>query len=69
MSHAGVEPNFQMETTMKCDLCNQKETYGNLLCQSCAEMVSPPFCLAPAGPGTELARTMAAELAPYLDAE
>jgi len=53
---------------MRCDLCDREETNGNLLCQSCAEMI-PPFGLAPPVPGTELAQALAAELAPYLAAD
>jgi hypothetical protein len=58
-----------MENTVKCYLCNQEETNGNVLCQACAELIDPLFNLVPAGYGTELARALAAELAPYLDEE
>lgn len=54
-----------MENAMRCDLCDREVTNGNLLCQSCADMI-PPFGLAPPVLGTELALALAAELAPYL---
>jgi hypothetical protein len=50
---------------MRCDLCDREETNGNLLCQTCADVI-PAFALAPPLPGTELARALTAELAPYL---
>lgn len=53
---------------MKCELCNREETNGNLLCESCADMI-PPFVLAQPALGTELAQALAAELAPYLVVE
>jgi hypothetical protein len=49
---------------MKCDRCNQ-ETNGNVLCPACSELI-PHFNPAAATYGTELARALAAELAPYL---
>jgi hypothetical protein len=53
---------------MKCELCNREVTSGDLLCQSCADMI-PPFALAPPVPGTALALALATEMAPYLTAE
>jgi hypothetical protein len=55
----------RMEDAMRCDLCDREETNGNLLCQTCADVI-PAFALAPPLPGTELARALTAELAPYL---
>jgi hypothetical protein len=57
-----------MENNMKCELCNREVTSGDLLCQTCADMI-PPFALAPPVPGTALALALATELAPYLTAE
>lgn len=57
-----------LENAMTCELCNREVTSGDLLCQSCADMI-PPFALAPPVPGTELALALATEMAPYLTAE
>ena len=54
---------------MICDLCKHEETNGNLQCQACGATIHSPFDLAPVVPGTELALALAAELAPYFDAD
>jgi hypothetical protein len=54
---------------MKCELCKHNETNGTLLCQACTALIHPPFDRAYPTPGTELARALAAELAPYLYAD
>jgi hypothetical protein len=61
-------PRHVTENAARSDLCGREETNGNLLCQSCADMISP-FALAPPAPGTELALAVVAELAPYLAAD